>query len=170
MCVSFRVGLRTNVGKSGGGKIEHRNGKAEWRRNKVLELSSEGRSQPQIASILHVGLATVNRDLQYLRKRARENIGKYINEILPLEYQKCLVGLDAILTKTWDIANSSNGVITITDREKLQSLQIGMQAYQMKIELLSNANVIQKAVDFIDRYRGRSFVPQNNELVTHDIK
>ncbi len=91
----------------------------QWRRNKVLELSSEGRSQPQIASILHVGLATVNRDLQYLRKRARENIGKYINEILPLEYQKCLVGLDAILTKTWDIANSSNGVITITESREV---------------------------------------------------
>ena len=60
-------------------------------------------------------------------------------------------------------------MITITEREKLQALQIGMQAYQMKIELLSNANVIQKAVDFIDRYRGRGFVPQNNELVTHDI-
>lgn len=140
-----------------------------WRRNKVLELSSEGRNQHQIASVLKVGMATVNRDLQFLREQARNNIGKYIDEILPLEYQKCLVGLDAILTKTWDIANSSNGVITITEREKLQALQIGMQAYQMKIELLSNANVIQKAVDFIDRYRGRGFVPQNNELVTHDI-
>jgi hypothetical protein len=30
------------------------------------------------------------------------------DEILPLEYQKCLVGLDAILSKTWDIANSGH--------------------------------------------------------------
>jgi transcriptional regulator len=125
-----------------------------WRRNKVLELSSEGRNQHQIATVLKVGLGTVNRDLQYLRERARNNIGKYIDEILPFEYQKCLVGLDAILTKTWDI-----GVITITEREKLQALQIGMQAYQIKIELLSNANVIQKAVNFIDR---------NNEVIIDD--
>jgi hypothetical protein len=53
------------------------------------------------------------RDLQFLREQARNNIGKYIDEILPRGYQKCLVGLDAILTKTWDIVNSSNGVIPI---------------------------------------------------------
>ncbi len=48
-----------------------------WRRNKVLELSSEGRNQHQIASVLKVGMATVNRDLQFLREQARNNIGKY---------------------------------------------------------------------------------------------
>ena len=58
-------------------KIEHRSGKAEWRRDKVLELSSQGRSQPQIARILQVGLGPVNRDLQYLRQEAKENIKKY---------------------------------------------------------------------------------------------
>lgn len=63
----------------------------KWRRNKVLELSSEGRSQPQIASILQVGLGTVNRDIQYLKKLAQANISKYINETLPLEYEKCMV-------------------------------------------------------------------------------
>ena len=40
-----------------------------WRRNKVLELSSEGRYEHQIASVLKVGMATVNRDLQFLREQ-----------------------------------------------------------------------------------------------------
>lgn len=66
---------------------------SEWRRNKELELSSQGRSQPQIARILQVGLGTVNRDLQHLRQEAKENIRKYVDERLPLEYQKCLVEL-----------------------------------------------------------------------------
>ena len=76
----------------------------QWRRNKILELSSQGRSQPQIARILQVGLGTVNRDLQHLRQEAKENIKKYIDERLPLEYQKVMVGLESILAKTWDIA------------------------------------------------------------------
>ena len=33
----------------------------EWRRNKVLELSSQGHSQPEIARILQIGLGTVKR-------------------------------------------------------------------------------------------------------------
>ena len=69
----------------------------EWRRSKVLELSSQGRSQPEIARILQISQPTVNRDLQYLRQEAKENIRRYIDEKLPFEYQKCLVGLDAIL-------------------------------------------------------------------------
>jgi hypothetical protein len=55
----------------------------QWRRNKVLELSSEGHSQHQIASILQIALGTVNRDVQILRQQAKKNIAKYIDETLP---------------------------------------------------------------------------------------
>src|ERR687893_2434216 len=50
----------------------------QWRRNKVLELSSQGRSQPEIATILQVGLGTISRDIQYLREQARENLKTHI--------------------------------------------------------------------------------------------
>ena len=39
----------------------------EWRRSKVLELSSQGHSQPEIARILQISQPTVNRDIGYLR-------------------------------------------------------------------------------------------------------
>jgi hypothetical protein len=130
----------------------------QWRRHKVLELSSQGRSQPAIAKILQVGLATVNRDLQYLRQEAKENIRKYIDEKLPLEYQKCLVGLEAILSKTWDIANNADSA----ERDRLQAISVGMQAYSMKIDLLTNATVVERAVQFVDRNRG--LLPQNDKV------
>ncbi len=134
----------------------------QWRRNKVLELSSEGRSQPQIATILQVSLGTVNRDLQHLKRLAKANISKYINEILPLEYQKCMVGLDAILVKTWDIANNH----MTSERDKLQAISISMQAYSMKIDLLSNATVIERAIYFVEKHRG--LMPQSTEVVIDD--
>ncbi|MGB7955931.1 MAG: hypothetical protein WCF23_18305 [Candidatus Nitrosopolaris sp.] len=43
----------------------------EWRRNKVLELSSQGQSQAEIATVPHVGVATINRDLSHLRKQQK---------------------------------------------------------------------------------------------------
>jgi Trp operon repressor len=52
----------------------------EWRRDKVQELCSKGYSQREIAQILQVGLATVNRDISYLRTQAKYNIKRYIDE------------------------------------------------------------------------------------------
>jgi Trp operon repressor len=60
----------------------------EWRRDKVRELCSKGYSQREISQILQVGLATVNRDISYLRQEAKTNIRKYIDELLPEEYEK----------------------------------------------------------------------------------
>ena len=68
---------------------------------------------------------------------------------MPFEYQKCLVGLDAILRKTWDIANSMENL----DKDRLQAISVGMQAYAMKIDLLTNATVVQKAIAFVERNR-----------------
>ncbi len=68
----------------------------QWRRDKIQELCSKGYSQREISQILQVGLATVNRDISYLRDQAKTNIKRYIDERLPEEYEKCLVGLNAI--------------------------------------------------------------------------
>ena len=73
----------------------------QWRRSKVAELDSQGHSQPEMASIVQVSIGTVNRDFSYLRQQAKPNIRKYIDERLPEEYEKCLVGLTAILREAW---------------------------------------------------------------------
>lgn len=138
----------------------------KWRRNKILELSSEGHSQHQIASILQIALGTVNRDMQILRQQAKKNIAKYIDDTLPLEYQKCMIGLEAILRKTWDIANNPDS----SEREKLQAISVGMQAYNMKIDLLTNATVVQRAVDFVGRNtdKDKGLISQNKEIIIED--
>ena len=75
---------------------QEQRGQIEWRRDKVQELCSKGYSQREISQILQVGLATVNREISYLRGQAKANIKRYIDERLPEEYEKCLVGLTAI--------------------------------------------------------------------------
>jgi Trp operon repressor len=68
-------------------RMEHQqNEQLQWRRDKVQELCSKGYSQREISQTLQVGLATVNRDISYLRNQSRENIKKYIDERLPEEY------------------------------------------------------------------------------------
>jgi Trp operon repressor len=72
--------------------MEQQENQVQWRRDKVQELCSKGYNQREISHILQVGLATVNRDIAYPRSQAKANIKRYIDERLPEEYEKCLVG------------------------------------------------------------------------------
>jgi len=119
----------------------------EWRRNKVLELSSQGNSQSEIARILQVGMGTVNRDLSYLRSQAKDNIRKYIDERLPEEYEKCLVGLNSVVREAWNTSQQ-----TQDRREKIQALSLAKDCYAMKLDLLTNATVVDDAIGFISEY------------------
>jgi Trp operon repressor len=103
----------------------------EWRRSKVAELDSQCHSQPEIAKILQVSIGTVNRDLSVLRQHAKENIKKYIDERLPEEYEKCLVGVTSILKEAWNTATT-----TEDKREKIQALSLAKECYSMKLDLL----------------------------------
>jgi Trp operon repressor len=73
-------------------KQEKEGSRIDWRRSKVQELSSQGHPQREMAHILQVSSGTVNRDLSYLIQQAKHNIRRYIDERLPEEYEKCLVG------------------------------------------------------------------------------
>jgi transposase len=88
----------------------------------VQELCSKGYSQREISQTLQVGLATVNRDVSYLRSQAKSNIKRYIDERLPEEYEKCLVGLNAITKEAWTAAAN-----TEDKREKIQALSLAKE-------------------------------------------
>jgi hypothetical protein len=118
----------------------------QWRRDKVQELCSKGYIQREISQILQVGLATVNRDLSFLRQQSKSNIKKYIDERLPEEYEKCLVGLNAITKEAWNAAQQ-----TEDKREKIQALSLAKECYSMKLDLLTNATVIDDAIRFVSQ-------------------
>jgi hypothetical protein len=127
-------------------EVEHQKEKdrIDWRRSKVQELSSQG--QREIAQILQVSNGTVNRDLSVLRQQAKENIKRYIDERLPEEYEKCLVGLNAITKEAWNTSQSSED-----KREKIQALSLVKECYSMKLDLLTNATVVDDAIRFVSQ-------------------
>ena len=93
---------------------------------------------------MQVGIGTVNRDLSYLRQQAKSNIRRYIDERLPEEYEKCLVGLTAILREAWSTSQQ-----TEDRREKIQALSLAKECYSMKLDLLTNATVVDDAIRFV---------------------
>ena len=129
----------------------------EWRRTKVLELLSKGDSQSEIANVLQVDLSIISRDVYFLRQQAKSNIKRYIDERLPEEYEKCLVGLTAITKEAWYTALN-----TEDKREKIQALSLAKECYSMKLDLLTNATVVDDAIRFVSTRSNEKLKLSNN--------
>jgi hypothetical protein len=65
---------------------------------------------------------------------------------LPEEYEKCLVGLNAITIEAWDTAHNPED-----KREKIQALSLAKECYLMKLDLLTNAIVVDDAIGFVSQ-------------------
>ena len=117
----------------------------EWRRDRVLELSSQGFTQSDIARILQVDRSLISRDMTYLSQQAQDNIQNHIQEKLPQEYQRCLAGLNQVLKTCWYIVNKPN----TDDKTKLQATAIINDSYKYVMDLTVNGDVITKAIKYV---------------------
>ncbi|CAN5240399.1 hypothetical protein BH18THE2_BH18THE2_41470 [soil metagenome] len=126
---------------------------------KSLELSSQGNTQSDIAKTLHVGEATISRDISYIRQQAQKNLKSHIQDKLPEEYQNCMVGINQVLKICWEIVNKSRNInndndndqtVTMTDNKTLlQALALINDCNKYKMELTTNGVVITDAIKFV---------------------
>jgi hypothetical protein len=58
---------------------------------------------------------------------------------LPEEYEKCLVGLTAILREAWNTSQQTEDTSFVTTKE----------CYSMKLDLLTNTTVVDDAIRFV---------------------
>ncbi len=137
----------------------------EWRRAKVLELMSKGESnQSEIARVLQIDRSIVCRDVAYLRQHAKENITRYVDERLPEEYEKCLVGLNNILKEAWSMSQTDDNVKS----DKIKALALAKECYAMKLELLTNATVVDDAIRFVASHTATIEKSDSDKMVTVD--
>ena len=145
----------------------------EWCRAKVLELSSQGYSQIEIATDLQIDKSVICRDLVYLRQQANENLKTHIQNKLPEEYQNCMVGINQVLKICWDIVNKSRNVnndngngqiVTMTDNKTvLQALALINDCNKYKMDLTTNGVVITDAIKFVQTNKEKLTMSTNEE-------
>ncbi len=111
-----------------------------WRRNRVIELTSKGQSQAEIARILVVGIGTVNRDLTWFRDQSTKKMTKFIEKIQE-EHEKSMIGLNAVLKEAWAMSDNAKD-----SKEKIQALTLAKDCYALREELLCNMPVIDEAL------------------------
>jgi len=104
------------------------------------------------------------RDISILTRESKDNIRKYIDERLPAEYEKCLVGLTSILKEAWNTASKAED-----KREKLQALSLAKECYSMKLELLTNATVVDDAIRFVAEKQSLSKSRNQSSSITYEL-
>jgi hypothetical protein len=145
----------------------------QWRRAKVLELSSQGYTQAEISKSLQVDESVISRDKAYLRQGAQENLKTRIQDKLPEEYQNCMVGINQVLKICWEIVNKSrnmdndngNGhtMTMIDNKTVLQALALINDCNKYKMDLTTNGVVITDAIKFVQTNKEKLTMSKKEE-------
>ncbi|MGA6921870.1 MAG: hypothetical protein WBY22_03005 [Nitrososphaeraceae archaeon] len=116
----------------------------EWRRNKVLELSSKGYSERDIGSKLQISHITVHRDLVHLKRQAQENLQHHIHEVVPMEYSRFIFGMKGVLKQTLEIAETSSD-----PKIKLEAMRIANDCYHHIMDLTTSCAIVTDAIKYV---------------------
>ena len=98
-------------------------------------MHSKGYSQSEIANLLNINQSTVSRDLNDVRKKARNTLDLYIREEIPNEFQIYISVLNEITKSLWEIIEDKQNY-NITTRDRTYILSLLMQCYTKRIEML----------------------------------
>ena len=98
----------------------------KWRRNKVMQLLSQGKSQREIAGELDVHESTISRDLDHIQQEIDEAHKHWVQQVFR-ENQIALTGLTEVLKYLWRIA-----------RDNRQEMGDRMKAYLLIMECYNN--------------------------------
>ena len=109
----------------------------------MLELSSQGLTEREIAGRLQVHPTTVHRDIASLNKQARENLQHHIDETIPAEYQKSCNTLNQLLRMTW-------AIVSKTEDEKIRlNLALINDVNKYRTELVTNGVIVHDSLQII---------------------
>ena len=131
----------------------------EWRRDKVIMLSSRGLTQSEIARELHVDRSLISRDMTYIRQQAQEHLKTHIQERMPEEYHKVEVSITQVLKKAWEIVDK-----TADERIRLQALALIRECDTNRLEMISNRVVVSDALKYVNGKASISNMALEEEL------
>ena len=106
---------------------------------------------------------SVSRDISFINQTSRDNLKHQIETRLPQEFEKTLLGLNAILKESWIMADRA-----ANQREKHAALSLAKEWYSVRLDLLTNAGAINEAIDFVKREQERKERKENKENDNND--
>ena len=120
------------------------------RRQKVHIMLSQGLNETEIATQLNVNQSTICRDVKSIKKHSQDILQVIEREVLPYEYSNCLQGLQEIIKEVWIILENADKT-----GERLQSLALIKEIFVTRMDLLTNASLLQDSIKFVEQIKDK---------------
>ena len=89
-------------------------------------------------------------------------IKNHIQKKLPYEYTKCISGLEEIIKEGWIVATQADKIGN--NKDKLQSLALIKDTYNTKMDLLTNASLLQDSIKFVTETKQNLSTKKENNI------
>jgi len=117
----------------------------EYRRNLVSEMLVEAKTHHEIAETLNVSRQTVDLDVNFLERKAKEETRILVEKKLPLAHLNALTGIDKVIRECWKVINE-----TKSDQTKHAYLTLVSNSYRIRDDFLTDAKTVNDVLQFID--------------------
>ncbi|PWU81185.1 MAG: hypothetical protein DLM72_08310 [Candidatus Nitrosopolaris wilkensis] len=92
----------------------------------------------------------INRDVEYLEGTAYQELKTLIQKRLPHTHLTCLMGIQELIKNAWLMVST-----TKSESIKLQALSLIESCYETKMNLMTDAGVINSALETLDKSKDK---------------
>ena len=139
--------------------------KIEDRRRRVASMLAQSMTESEIAEQLKVNQSTISRDTIVLKQLSERFVYDLAKSDLAFYYKQCLVGIEEVNRRSWEIFNKSTGLST---RDKLLALKLIIDCNESKFALFKEGPAIMQLKSMEERLLNIEF-RQNGRQFSKEI-
>jgi HTH domain len=139
--------------------------KIECRRRTVASLLAQSMSESEIAVQLNVNQSTISRDIKVLKQLSQRFVHDLAKSDLAFYYKQCLVGIEEVKRRAWEIFNKTTDLST---RDKLLALKLIIDCNESKFALFKEGPAIMQVKSMEERLLNIEF-RQNSRQFSKEI-
>jgi uncharacterized protein YerC len=128
--------------------------KIEDRRKRVASLLAQSMTETEIAKQLCVNQSTISRDIKVLKQLSQKFVYDLAKSDLAFSYKQCLVGIEEVKRRAWEILNKSTDIST---RDKLLALKVIVDCNESEYALFKEGPAIMQVKSMEERLSNIEF-------------
>jgi uncharacterized protein YerC len=128
--------------------------KIEDRRKRVASLLAQSMTETEIAKQLCVNQSTISRDIKALKQLSQKFVYDLAKSDLAFSYKQCLVGIEEVKRRAWEILNKSTDIST---RDKLLALKVIVDCNESEYALFKEGPAIMQVKSMEERLSNIEF-------------
>ena len=118
-------------------------------------------TETEIAKELNVDQSTISRDIRVLKQLSQKFVYVLAKSDLAFYYKQCLVGIEEVKRRAWEIFNKSTDLST---RDKLLALKLVIDSNESKFALFKEGPAIMQVKSMEERLSNIEFRQDSREF------